>query len=140
MEAVAEEERKEFAIDVDLEEETKEDSNIEWEVETVTPEEPESEQVYDRYQGGYYNDRGAQVARACNKHIFTWVYSYLLGVFGIDRFMRGQIGLGIFKACTFGGFGIWYLVDLVLAIVKSYLGEYRDMDDLTFDYYGRYIY
>jgi len=36
--------------------------------------------------------------RRCNKHIFVWVCNFLFGALGVDRFMRGQIGLGILNA------------------------------------------
>lgn len=123
-------------IDVDLEEEKAEQIEMEWEVETEPAPEPEPV-----LQETYSEDhrQGARVARAYNKHVFTWVCSYLFGLFGVDRFCRGQVGLGLLKMLTFGGIGIWYLVDLTIAIVKSYAGDYRGEDDLLFDILGRYI-
>lgn len=47
---------------------------------------------------------------------FRWVLtgtiiSWYAGCIGADRFYRGEIGLGVIKLITFGGFGIWYLID-----------------------------
>lgn len=42
------------------------------------------------------------------------IVSILAGSLGIDRFLIGDIGLGIGKLVTCGGLGIWYLVDLFL--------------------------
>lgn len=45
--------------------------------------------------------------------------SLFLGWFGIDRFYLGYIGTGILKLITFGGCGIWYLIDLILILAGS---------------------
>ena len=47
----------------------------------------------------------------------------LAGSLGIDRFMLGQVGLGILKIVTLAGFGIWGLVDMFTA--QSRAREYN---------------
>lgn len=42
------------------------------------------------------------------------IVSILLGLFGIDRFMIGDIGYGILKLLTGGGCGILFIVDWFL--------------------------
>ena len=68
-----------------------------------------------------------------NKHLFVWVFSFLFGGFGIDRFVRGQIGTGIAKLLfNWVTFGIWELVDWIIALVKAYGSAYSGTDQLTF--------
>ena len=57
-----------------------------------------------------------------NKHVYTWVGTFFFGGIGVDRFMRGQVGLGILKIITVGGFGIWAMIDWIVALTK--LGNY----------------
>ena len=70
-------------------------------------------------------------ARRCNKHVFVWVANYLLGLLGVDRFLRGQAGMGLLKLFTAGGFGIWWLADWLISIGKAYFGSTVG-DDLYF--------
>ena len=42
------------------------------------------------------------------------IVSILVGTLGIDRFIIGDIGLGVGKLLTCGGLGVWWLVDLFL--------------------------
>ena len=40
--------------------------------------------------------------------------SFFLGCLGVDRFYLGHIGTGILKLLTFGGFGVWALIDFII--------------------------
>lgn len=51
---------------------------------------------------------------------------YFLGVLGVHRFYVGKIGTGILMILTFGGFGIWVIVDMVLIAT----GSFRDKKGL----------
>ena len=123
--AVAKEPEHEAGYDVDL------DYNMEWEVETEPAEEA--------YGDAYYDEIPREAARRYNKHLFVWVFNFVCGMYGVDRFVRGQIALGVLKVLTFGGLGIWYLADLIIAMVKAYATDYRDVEDMYFDVLGRYV-
>jgi len=60
---------------------------------------------------------GVRVNKPCEGRK-EWIVALLLSVFlghlGIDRFYLGYIGLGILKLITFGGCGVWWLIDLIL--------------------------
>jgi RNA polymerase subunit RPABC4/transcription elongation factor Spt4 len=56
--------------------------------------------------------------------IVTLILSLFVGEFGVDRFYTGYIGLGILKLLTFGGCGIWWLIDVILIAT----GKYKDSD------------
>ena len=46
--------------------------------------------------------------------VVALILSIFLGELGIDRFYLGYIGTGILKLFTCGGFGIWWLIDLIM--------------------------
>lgn len=56
--------------------------------------------------------------------IATWMFSWLLGFLGVDRFYLGKVGTGVLKLLTVGGFGIWWLIDLILTLA----GVQRDVE------------
>lgn len=71
--------------------------------------------------------------KTIDKNLFTWVFCFFLGGFGADRFVRGQIGLGVVKL-LFGWItlGIWGLIDWIIAMVKAYGSSYGNEDKFTF--------
>jgi TM2 domain-containing membrane protein YozV len=52
--------------------------------------------------------------------LLTLLLSIFFGGFGVDRFYVGKVGTGVLKLLTIGGFGIWYLVDIILIATGSF--------------------
>ncbi len=48
----------------------------------------------------------------------------MFGVFGAHRFYLGKTGTGILMVITFGGLGVWTMIDLILIL----FGVFRDVD------------
>ena len=63
--------------------------------------------------------RASEAVTSDRSFIATWLFAWLLGVLGVDRFYLGKVGTGILKLLTIGGFGIWWLVDLVMTLTNS---------------------
>lgn len=59
----------------------------------------------------------------------NWVLVLLMSIFfgslGVDRYIMGKVGTGLLKMITFGGVGIWWLVDIILIASKH---RFKDVE------------
>ena len=83
-------------------------------------------QDYGGYQdrGGYqergdYKERGGYEDRGCN-WVVTLLLCIFLGNFGMHSFYTRHVARGVFQILTFGGLGIWTLIDLIRIILDTY--------------------
>lgn len=52
-------------------------------------------------------------------YLLASLLSFFLGVLGIDRLYMGYIGTGLIKMFTFGGLGIWALIDFIRILTRN---------------------
>ena len=67
-------------------------------------------------------------------YVTTLVLSFFFGMFGADRFYLGKTRSALWKLFTFGGFGYWWLIDIVITLC----GGQRDEWGFRLAGYGRY--
>ena len=66
----------------------------------------------------------AEIAEQRNRWIICLLLCWFLGVFGVHRFYTGHTALGVFQLLTFGGCGIWALVDFIIIVS----GNFKDAE------------
>ena len=52
--------------------------------------------------------------------VATILLCFFLGSFGVHRFYVGKVGTGILMLITFGGMGVWTLVDFIMIVTGSF--------------------
>jgi TM2 domain-containing membrane protein YozV len=52
--------------------------------------------------------------------VTTILLCFFLGALGVHRFYVGKVGTGILQLLTFGGLGIWALIDFVMIVCGSF--------------------
>jgi len=67
------------------------------------------------------------VATGSKSWIATLLLCFFVGVLGVHRFYVGKVGTGILMLITFGGLGIWSLIDFIMIAV----GKFSDKQGLA---------
>lgn len=54
----------------------------------------------------------------------SWVAALLLcfflGGLGVHRFYVGKVGTGVLQLVTFGGLGVWSLIDFIMIVIGKF--------------------
>ena len=66
------------------------------------------------------NNKASETGISEKSFVTTLVLAVVLGGLGVHRFYVGKIGTGILMLLTFGGLGIWALIDLIVIAVQKF--------------------
>lgn len=59
----------------------------------------------------------------------VFVFCLFFGMLGVHRFYVGKYKTAILQLITFGGFGIWTLIDFIVIV----MGRFEDSDDAVIE-------
>jgi TM2 domain-containing membrane protein YozV len=45
---------------------------------------------------------------------------FFLGALGVHRFYAGKVGTGLLQLVTFGGLGIWTMIDFIMIVTGNF--------------------
>jgi TM2 domain-containing membrane protein YozV len=68
-------------------------------------------------------------AKSDKKRLVAFLLCFFLGIFGAHRFYVGKPGTAILQIVTFGGLGIWCLVDVIMILT----GSFKDKQNLKLE-------
>ncbi|HEX6818918.1 MAG TPA: NINE protein [Ktedonobacterales bacterium] len=71
-------------------------------------------------QPGYGQTPYSQPYNPPKDWLVTLLLAIFLGYLGVHRFYVGKIGTGLLELFTFGGCGIWWLVDVILIATGAF--------------------
>lgn len=71
---------------------------------------------YGPHQTQHYAHPPVDVSKS---FVATAVLAVFFGMFGADRFYLGKYPSAVLKLVTFGGFGVWWLIDVILTFSGS---------------------
>ena len=100
-----------------------------------------SSKYFEPYQLGAIRDKLAKLDDAKLIHVqgaslkdptMMLLVSLIGGHFGVDRFVLGEVGLGIAKLLTCGGLGIWTVVDWFLILGRTREINYQRLQNMMY--------
>ena len=83
-----------------------------------------TQEEFDKKKEELLNRNESSGLTADNTWLVTLLLCLFVGFLGIHRFYVGKSGTGFLQIITFGGFGIWVLIDLIMIV----MGKFTDKE------------